>query len=83
MNTPEIGGRKPIKIEEQTGTEYYWCACGKSKNQPFCDGSHAGSGFEPMCIVPEKEGRAFLCTCKQTSNPPYCDGAHRNLPAEE
>lgn len=82
MNTPEIGGTKPIKIEEETGTEYYWCSCGKSSNQPFCDGSHAGTGFEPKCIVPEKTGRAFLCTCKQTANPPYCDGAHRNLPGE-
>ncbi|MCC5927126.1 MAG: CDGSH iron-sulfur domain-containing protein [Bacteroidetes bacterium] len=82
MQTPEIGGRKPIKVEEEIGAEYYWCSCGKSKNQPFCDGSHAGSGFEPMKIVPEKEGRAFLCTCKQTANPPYCDGAHKHLPTE-
>ena len=49
METPEIGGYNPIRMEMEPGT-YYWCSCGKSSNQPFCDGSHKGSSFSPMAV---------------------------------
>jgi len=79
---PVVAQTAPMAVDLQEGETVWWCGCGRSRMQPFCDGSHAGTAFEPMCIVPEKTGRAFLCTCKQTANPPYCDGAHRNLPTE-
>nr|WP_246345469.1 CDGSH iron-sulfur domain-containing protein [endosymbiont of Lamellibrachia barhami] len=66
----------------QAGKEYWWCACGRSKNQPFCDGSHQGTEFSPLGFRAEKSGEAWLCMCKQTANPPYCDGSHENI-AEE
>ena len=59
--------------------EYWWCACGRSKNQPFCDGSHQGTGFSPVSFKPEQPGEAWLCMCKHTGTPPYCDGTHKRL----
>ncbi len=82
MNKPKIAGRRPIAMELEPGT-YYCCACGMSKNQPFCDGSHKGSGFTPIALTLEKKRRVALCVCKQSGNLPYCDGTHKTLPAEE
>ena len=65
-------------MEMQPGT-YYWCACGQSKNQPFCDGSHAGTGFTPKAVTIDEVKTVFWCRCKQTKNPPFCDGTHREL----
>lgn len=81
MDKPKIADlkSKPVELEKK---EYYWCACGLSKNQPFCDGSHAGTEFQPKAFTPDAEGEAYLCMCKQTGNPPYCDGAHASLPAD-
>ncbi|TVQ65691.1 MAG: hypothetical protein EA360_08205 [Balneolaceae bacterium] len=76
MSTPKIAGLKPIKIETEKGKDFYWCSCGLSQNQPYCDGSHSVTDLTPLCVTPEESGRAFLCTCKQTKNPPYCDGTH-------
>ena len=76
---PEIGGRAPQPIEVQAGKSYWWCACGRSKAQPFCDGSHSGTAFSPIEWKAETTGRAFFCTCKRTSNKPLCDGSHKNL----
>jgi CDGSH iron-sulfur domain-containing protein 3 len=61
--------------------KYFWCACGKAKNQPFCDGSHAGSSFRPLAFEITEEKQSALCACKKTKNGPYCDGTHRTIPA--
>jgi CDGSH-type Zn-finger protein len=77
--TPEIAGRAPLPIEVETGKSYWWCACGRSKSQPFCDGSHKGTAFSPIEWQAEKTERAFFCACKRTSNKPLCDGSHKKL----
>jgi CDGSH-type Zn-finger protein len=64
-----------MEMELEPG-EYWWCACGRSMNQPFCDGSHAGTGLEPMPFKVEEKGTYWLCACKHTATPPFCDGAH-------
>jgi len=74
---PAIGGTAPIPVEVKAGEEYWWCACGRSKDQPFCDGSHEGTGFEPRQFVAPESKRVFFCTCKRTSTPPLCDGSHK------
>ena len=78
METPKIAAKVPAALTLDKGT-YYWCACGKSKNQPFCDGSHAGSGFTPLALTIDVEKTVYLCQCKQSKNKPFCDGSHRNL----
>ena len=79
MPEPVIFAKKPIKTDVKEGEDYYWCACGKSKGQPFCDGSHQGTGISPKKFVAQETGSAFLCQCKHTKNPPYCDGTHAKL----
>jgi len=79
MEKPKIVDRKPIEISVSEGDTYYWCSCGKSKNQPFCDGAHLGSGFEPVAYTAEKTGPIHMCQCKHTNNAPFCDGAHNEL----
>ena len=78
MADPKIADRKPIKVDLEAG-DHYWCSCGGSSNQPYCDGSHAGSEFKPMQFTAEEAGEAYLCMCKHTKNPPYCDGTHAKL----
>ncbi|WP_373523398.1 glutamate synthase-related protein [Aquiflexum sp.] len=79
MDKPKIADRKPIKTELKAGEENYWCACGLSKNQPFCDGSHRTTDFTPVKFVAKQTGDAYLCMCKHTKNQPYCDGTHAKL----
>lgn len=79
MDQPKIAGRKPAKVTLKKGEEQYWCACGLSQNQPFCDGSHRSTDITPKAFVAEENGDAFLCMCKHTKNPPYCDGTHAQL----
>jgi len=76
MDKPTIADNKPINVSLDKGEEYYFCACGKSQNQPFCDGSHAGTSFTPIAFKAEEED-AYLCMCKHTKNPPFCDGSHK------
>jgi CDGSH-type Zn-finger protein len=78
MSEPVIADKKPAVLELEAGT-YWWCKCGKSKNQPFCDGSHAGTDFSPMELKLDEKTRVKLCQCKHTAEAPYCDGAHRDL----
>ena len=80
MDKPVIAGREPVKVTLEKGKEYYWCTCGRSANQPFCDGSHAGTSFQPKAFTAVKDGEAFLCLCKYTERPPHCDGKHADLP---
>ncbi len=79
MPEPVIADKKPCGVEVENGKEYWWCSCGHSKKQPFCDGSHKGTGFSPMQYVAEADGLVKFCACKHTANKPLCDGAHKNL----
>ena len=79
MAEPDIGGTRPEVLELEPG-EYWWCACGKSKDQPWCDGSHKGCEFSPEKVVIEEKGRYALCTCKRSAKGCFCDGAHKTLP---
>lgn len=78
-SVPLIVAKTPAMVELESGKEYYWCACGRSKSQPFCDGSHAGTGLTPVKFTAEKDGKAALCRCKGTANQPFCDGTHAQL----
>ena len=77
--TPDIGGRQPIEVAVEAGKTYWWCACGRSKSQPFCDGSHKGTAFTPIEWKAEKSEPAWFCCCKRTGNQPMCDGSHNKL----
>jgi CDGSH-type Zn-finger protein/quercetin dioxygenase-like cupin family protein len=79
MTDPTIAAGKPRLVALRAGRPYKWCACGRSARQPFCDGSHAGTGIEPLTFLAESDGEALLCACKQTKRPPYCDGSHNAL----
>ena len=74
----EVIRKKPYWMELEPG-EYLWCSCGKSASQPFCDGSHEGTLFQPVKFVMEKKERVYLCACKYAMTPPFCDGSHRGL----
>jgi CDGSH-type Zn-finger protein len=80
MSEPEIAGRKPIPVAVEAGKSYWWCACGRSKTQPFCDGSHKGTPFQPQEYKPEKSEQAYFCACKRSQHQPLCDGSHKTLP---
>lgn len=75
---PVIADKKPVILELEAGT-YYWCRCGQSKAQPFCDGSHAGTNFSPLAFTLDEKKRVALCACKHTEKSPFCDGAHKRL----
>ena len=78
MSEPVIANKFPYVSELEAG-EYWWCSCGKSKNQPFCDGSHKGSEFNPVKFSLTEKAKVFLCGCKHTATPPFCDGTHKSL----
>ena len=82
MDKPVIAARSPAKVELNAGEEYRWCRCGRSSNQPFCDGSHRGTSFTPLTFTAEENGEAVLCRCKQTGNAPFCDGTQARLPED-
>jgi len=73
---PQLG---PYQVEVEEGRTYAWCRCGRSKTQPFCDGSHKGTGFEPVVFTAESTETVYLCGCKDTGDPPFCDGSHNLL----
>lgn len=77
MSEPTRAADEPFAVEVEAGKSYFWCSCGKSANQPFCDGTHKGSDFTPVKYTPEKDGKAFFCGCKATKNQPMCDGSHK------
>lgn len=77
MDKPKRAGDQPMAVELEKGKTYAWCACGLSKNQPFCDGSHKVTTFTPTVFKAEKSGQHYMCMCKGTKNKPFCDGSHK------
>ncbi len=78
-NEPIAAQLGPYPVEVEKGERYAWCRCGRSKNQPFCDGSHEGTGLEPVVFTAEKTETVYLCGCKDSGDPPFCDGSHNLL----
>lgn len=78
MTEPVCAQAAPYVVELEPG-EYWWCACGRSRNQPFCDGSHQGTDIAPMQLTVTEKQKFWLCGCKQSARPPHCDGTHKNV----
>lgn len=78
MTEAVMAQKAPYVMELEAG-EYWWCACGRSATQPFCDGSHKGTGFTPVEFSLSEKTRVALCGCKRTGTPPYCNGRHQTL----
>jgi CDGSH-type Zn-finger protein len=79
MSEPTIAQKSPYPVEVEAGKSYFWCACGKSANQPFCDGSHKGSDFTPVKYEATESKTVYFCGCKHTAQKPLCDGSHKTL----
>ena len=79
MPDPVIAQKSPYAIEVEAGKGYWWCACGRSQSQPFCDGSHKVTEFEPVKYEAEADGTVYFCGCKNTGGKPLCDGTHAKL----
>ena len=78
MANPKIADKQPKPMVMEKG-DYYWCACGESKNQPFCDGSHKGTEFTPVHVKIEEKKEVYWCMCKHSNRKPFCDGAHKSV----
>jgi CDGSH-type Zn-finger protein len=74
-----VAQKAPYGIEVEAGKTYYWCSCGRSKSQPFCDGSHQGTSFVPQAWTAETSGTQWFCGCKASANAPMCDGSHSRI----
>lgn len=78
-DTPNIAQKAPFPIEVEAGKSYFWCSCGQSARQPFCDGSHKGSAFAPLKYDAAESKKVFFCGCKHAGKAPLCDGTHKEL----
>lgn len=79
MAEPIPAQKGPFGVQVEAGKEYWWCACGRSAKQPFCDGSHKAVGLSPLAFKAEKTGEVWLCGCKTSGGKPFCDGSHKKL----
>ena len=79
MTDRVVAQKGPYPVEVEAGKTYFWCVCGRSAKQPFCDGAHSGTGLAPLKYEAEKDGKLFFCGCKATAKEPFCDGAHSKL----
>ena len=79
MDKPNRASDTPYPIDVEAGKSYFWCACGLSKNQPFCDGTHKDSGFTPVKFEATESKTVYFCGCKTTKNQPLCDGSHKQI----
>ena len=79
MERPHCAQKAPYPVDVEEGRKYAWCSCGLSKKQPFCDGSHSGTGCSPVIGTAEKSETLYFCGCKATKTPPFCDGTHNSL----
>jgi CDGSH-type Zn-finger protein len=76
---PVVAQKGPYGIDVEAGKTYYWCSCGRSAKQPFCDGSHKGTGLGPLAHTAVQSEKLFFCGCKATGKAPFCDGRHQSL----
>ena len=80
MSTEAIVAQKaPYAVEVKAGKVYFWCSCGRSANQPFCDGAHKPTSLSPKPYKAEKDGTVYFCGCKASKTGMFCDGTHKNL----
>lgn len=79
IDSPSIAQKGPFAIEVEEGKSYFWCACGMSANQPFCDGSHKVTSFKPVKYTADASKKVFFCGCKHSARQPLCDGTHKSL----
>ena len=79
MTSRQIAQKAPYPVDVEEGKTYYWCACGQSKKQPFCDGSHKNTDIAPVVWTAEKAGKSYFCGCKHSKTEPLCDGSHAKL----
>lgn len=83
MDKPIVASNTPSKVEVKKGETYYWCRCGRSQNQPFCDGSHKTTSFKPLAYTAEEDGEQYFCRCKHTADQPFCDGSHKQFSSDD
>ncbi len=79
MSEAIVADTRPEVLELEPGKSYWWCRCGRSKQQPWCDGSHEGTGIEPLEFTVDRQKNYALCKCKKTAESPFCDGTHSSL----
>ncbi len=79
MAEPVVAQKSPYAVDVEAGKKYWWCSCGRSQKQPYCDGSHKDTGLTPLLYTAEKTGKVYLCGCKSTAKKPFCDGTHGRL----
>ena len=83
MERPKLPQKNPYVVDVEAGKTYYWCACGRSASQPFCDGSHKTTSFTSIPFTAEKSEKKFFCGCKRTKTPPFCDGSHKTADVDD